>query len=74
MKEELWLWNVKCLWIVAEISYAFAKKKYNCQTRNTEGIIDVKEHMAYKCRIYEAVNLTLHGHYRCVYSLKFSLV
>ena len=27
--------------------------------------------MAYKCKIFEAVSITLHGHYMHVYSLQF---
>ena len=35
--------DVKCLWLAVKTSYAFAKTKYDYQTRNTKGIINVKE-------------------------------
>ena len=41
MKEQVWLPDVKCLLIAVKPSKA--KTKYDFQTRNTEGIIDVKE-------------------------------
>ena len=46
------------------------KNKYDCQTRNTKGIIDVKKtNMALKCKIFDTVNLTLYGHYTHVFTL-----
>ena len=47
------------------------KNKYESQTWNTAGIIDVeRRNMVSKYKITEAVNLTLHGHYTCVYSFQ----
>ena len=38
------------------------QNKYDCQTWNTKGIVDVKKQI-WLIIIYWAVNLTLHGHY-----------
>ena len=48
----------------SKISFiGICKKKYECQTCNTKRIMHVKEkNIAYKCKIFEAVNLTLHRH------------
>ena len=39
-----------------------AENKYDYKTWPTTGIIDVKENMIYRYKIFETVNLTLHGH------------
>ena len=51
---------------------AFAKK-YDCQTWNAKGVINVKRtNIAYKCKIFEAVN-TSWALYACVHSFQMYL-
>ena len=47
--------------------WAFVKKKYDCKTWNTKGIIDVKEHIWLTNVEYLKLSVSLHGHLYFVY-------